>query len=130
MLNLLKNQKIRSDSQGDGHYLAKRGNRLHRGVDYIVKPFEEVYAPFDCKVIRIARPYSGDTYYKGLVIQSDNIALKIFYISPVLNLIGKKVKAGTVIAYAQDISKKYSEKMTPHIHVEVMDMNVEKLFGL
>ena len=129
MIEILKNCKIRSDSMGDGHYLASRGNRLHRGVDYIVKPYEEVYAPLNGRIVRIAYPYSNDLTYKGILFQAPNIALKIFYFSPIKSLLGKEVKAGQTIGYAQDISKKYGKDMIPHIHVEVTDLNIDLLMG-
>jgi len=115
---------------GDGHYLAPRGNRLHRGVDYCVQPYEAVYSPLNGKIIRIAYPYTGDTYYKGILFQTPNITLKIFYFSPIESLLGKEVKAGQIIGYAQDISKKYGKEMLPHIHVEVVDLNIDKLINI
>jgi len=120
--------KIRSDSKGDGHYLAPRGNRLHAGVDYEVTPGENIIAPFDCYMVREARPYAGEDY-SGVVLQGKHIAIKVFYMEPFLYLIGKQIKAGTIIGKAQDISAKYGKEMTPHLHVQVETMNIDLLYG-
>ena len=121
---------IRSDSRGDGHYLAPRGNRLHAGVDYIVKPGEDILMPFAGKMIREARPYS-DGPLAGCVLQNDIYTLKIFYMVPYLHLIHQdKILAGDLIGTAQDVRMKWGSDMTPHIHVEIVSMNVDKLWGL
>ena len=134
MLFMTKSGVIRSDRQGDGHYLAKRGNRLHLGIDYEIKPFEEVYAPFDCYIVRIAKPYANE-HYSGLVLQSKYFAIKSFYFEPIMDLIRTNVKAGTIIGYAQDIANKYNvnkkeeDKMDNHIHVEVDNMDISIIMG-
>ena len=59
---------IRSDSKGDGHYLAPRGDRLHQGVDYVVAPGENILMPFNGYMVREARPYT-DCDLSGCVLQ-------------------------------------------------------------
>jgi len=129
MLTFTKNPKIRSDSMGDGHYLAPRGNHIHQGVDWEARPYEEIYTPIDCKIIRLAYPYVGDLYYKGLLIGNKYMRIKIFYISPLENIIGKFLKAGDIIGYAQDITKKYGKNMTNHIHTEMDSFDLNLLVG-
>ena len=120
---------IRVDSKGDGHYLAPRGNRLHEGVDYIVTPGENILMPFDGYLIREARPYA-DGDMSGCVLQSKDCTLKVFYMEPFLHLRGAFLKCGTVIGKAQDIRTHWGSSMTPHLHVQVESMNVDKLWGL
>ena len=134
MLSVVDGYEIRSDSAGDGHYLAKRGSRYHRGVDYLAVPGANAYAPLVGYIVREAYPYKNDYEYKGVIFQAKSIALKIFYIDPILHLVGHKIKAGTVIGIVQDVSKKYNKVdsdliMLPHVHVEVADMDINLLIG-
>lgn len=118
-LSILANQIIRSDSEGDGNFGASRGNRTHQGVDLVVKEGDQVKAPENGTIRRKAYPYANDLRWKGLILDSDSgIEYRIYYLTPDDRLIGKKVSKGDVIGIAQDISKKYTNKMTPHIHVE------------
>ncbi len=130
MYKLLKEMRIRNDRMGSGYYQASRGNRKHAGVDYITSPGEEVYMPFDGKLVREARPYPGDYIITGCLLQGENYGLKIFYMVPNFELVGKDLKVGTVIGVTQDIRVKYGSAMTPHIHVELVHANVDKLFGI
>ena len=120
---------VRCDSRGDGKYLAPRGNRLHAGVDYVVTPGEQILMPFDGYMIREARPYA-DSDLSGCVLQSKDYTLKVFYMEPFLHLRNAFLKAGTVIGRAQDLRIHWGSDMTPHIHVEIVSMNVNKLWGL
>ena len=47
---------IRVDSEGDGNYGASRGSRRHNGIDYICVEGQEVRAPFNMLINRIAKP--------------------------------------------------------------------------
>jgi len=121
---------IRYDSEGQGQYRAPRikwnkqgnrinkGRRLHAGTDYICKPGQIIVSPISGKIKRIAYPYK-DKQYGGVVIEGDFFTIKMFYFEPSKELIGKKVSKGDQIGTAQDISKRYSKKMTPHIHLQV-----------
>lgn len=111
--------KIRCDTEGQGYYGAPRGNRKHKGVDFECVPGQPVFSPIDGKVIRQAYPYSSDRKYNGLLIENPSISIKIFYIAPFKVKIGHNVKAGDKIGIAQDISEKYSDKMKPHIHLQI-----------
>ncbi len=128
MLNVVDNPVIRIDKLGDGHYLAPRGERLHRGVDYVVVPGANVYAPVNGHIVRESWPYK-DGSYSGVLFQGSSIAFKIWYFSPYLHLIGEKLKAGTILGKAQDISKRYGKDMIPHIHIEVADMDLSLFMG-
>jgi len=110
---------IRNDSEGSGYYGAKRGDRQHHGIDFHCHPGQPVKSPIDGSITRIARPYADSEEYSGCVIQGKRISVKLFYLSPFPEIIGKRVTAGETIGKAQDISRRYSDKMTPHIHLEI-----------
>ena len=130
MLKMLEGDMIvRSDSMGDGHYLAPRGSRKHYGVDYVVVPGENILMPFPGEMLREARPYA-DSDLSGCVLQGTHCCLKIFYLKPFLHLVGRKLPAGTVIGLADDVRRKYGSRMVPHIHCQVEHFNVDKLFGI
>lgn len=136
----LKEMILRMDSQGSGKFGASRGggSRKHNGTDFLVKEGDSIFAPFDAIVTRQAYPYDNDRFYTGLHLKTldGKTLMKIFYMKPLSAIIGKEVKKGDVIGKAQDISKKYSPKMKPHIHVEIWDTtsnttsDPQKFFGL
>jgi len=112
------------DAFGSGQYGALRGDRLHQGTDYECEPGQLVFSPIDGTIVREARPYpDGD--YSGVLIQGKQVAVKLFYFLPDKKLIGKNVKAMDIIGRAQDISLRYGQGMTPHIHLEIVSIDPE-----
>lgn len=106
------------DDFGSGAFCASRGNRTHRGVDYSFLPNDPVYAPSAGTILRIGYPYVGEDY--KLIEMRDSTTqaiIRLFYVRPTVGP-GAVVPAGKVIGFAQDISAKYGEGMTNHVHVE------------
>jgi hypothetical protein len=118
---------MRNDAAGNGYYGAKRGKRLHMGMDFLCEHSQDVVSPIDGFVERIAYPYAGDRSYKGLVIRGKQVTIKLFYVDPWDWIIGTDVKQGEVIGMAQDISAKYSSAMLPHIHLSIVAIDPEIL---
>ena len=116
---------IRVDRWGNGHYGAPRGNSIHRGVDYICHPGQFAIAPKNGIIVREARPYGDSQKYSGLLLRADALEIKLFYVRPYDYLIGKPVKQGAVVGTCQDISKRYDEKMIPHVHMEIVSVDPE-----
>lgn len=109
-----------NDNHGMGHFGAPRGSQTHKGGDYVGEPGQNVVAPIDGKVIRVARPYADDSRFSGLLISGQHLYIKIFYIEPDLSLIGEWVfKGKTVIGTMQDIGKRYAG-IPPHVHLQAM----------
>lgn len=108
-----------SDRHGSGQYAASRGGRRHQGVDIVVYTGQKIHSPIEGEVIREALPYADDLSYRGLVIRGSGdwsgYEVKIFYVE---GLATGPVSPGTVIGYAQDLSRKYPG-ITNHVHVEV-----------
>ncbi|SFU77029.1 Peptidase family M23 [Pustulibacterium marinum] len=108
-----------TNSMGCGNYGASRNHAGdHNGQDYVVTEGQPVYAPITGTITRKAYPYADDLQWQGFVIENLQYYFKVFYCIPVTGIVGTKVKAGDVVAYAQDISKKHGSAMTPHIHLE------------
>ncbi len=107
-----------TDNWGSGAFGASRGERTHKGADYICEPGQSVVAPCTGFIVREARPYA-DRPYSGVLIADGVMTIKLFYFSPFEHLIGKGVEQGQAIGIAQDISAPGYAGMTPHIHMEI-----------
>ena len=85
--NPISNGTVRgTDKWGSGHYGAKRGTRLHNGIDIVADYGSDVVSPIDGTVTRISYPYSNDLAYKGIFIKGSgaysNFEIKIFNLFP------------------------------------------------
>ena len=109
---------IRVDAEGDGHYGAPRGDRVHNGEDYLCDPGQDVVAPFDMVIKRVANPKYGSPP-SGIQWIKGRSSGKMFYLKPDPSLIGKAVKEGQKIGVAQSVSDDYGlPKMKDHIHFQ------------
>jgi hypothetical protein len=110
------------DGYGCGYFKASRGSYLHKGVDYTVKENQVIKAPFDCEIDRYGYPYEDNKNYQLIAIKGigkwKGFWAKIMYIKPVLP-VGSIVKRGQDLCKADDISEKFYNRMTPHIHFEL-----------
>ena len=119
---------IRNDPMGLGIYGAPRGHRIHQGLDFVCKPGQDVLCPIvSGKLMREAKPYADDEKYSGCLIWGRQIIIKMFYLKPWKWVIGEYIKQGDPIGIAQDISEKYGEDMTPHIHLTIVSLDPEIL---
>jgi hypothetical protein len=116
---------IRSDAGGDGKHGAKRGLRLHDGVDFECVEGQNIRMPFSGVIVRTSLPYKNDLVWRGVHIVHSRIEVKMWYFLPHKNLIrAGEVKIGTMIGIAQDIGKKKGyENVTPHLHVRVVKID-------
>ena len=121
---------IRNDAAGSGYYHAPRGSRRHNGVDLSCVPEQAILAPFTGRIVREAYPYASDLKWRGCVMESDDITIKMFYMKLNYNIIQQlrngpvPVVQGEQIGLAQDITKKYpGQGMKPHIHFQVDEIN-------
>ena len=114
---ILSKIEVRNDREGQGHYKAPRGNRLHKGVDIVSKPNENVYAPIG-GIIRNGIVSSIHRERKLVAISRGNEEVKLMYVSGNLPN-GTEVKKGDIIGVAQDTRALYNlPRMLSHVHVE------------
>lgn len=115
---------IRNDGAGGGFYHAPRGDYLHKGIDFLCTPGQDIVCPIgDAQVIRHAYPYA-DLSYGGLLLQNAFFEILLFYFSPSEAIFDQTISRGGIIGIAQDISKRYnSSKMHPHIHLEIKSVD-------
>lgn len=118
-----------SDRWGRGDYGASRdhGARIHKGVDFICVPGQNVMAPCAGDVIRIKRPYASPVkgvLFSGLLVRASDYEYTLFYFEPLGEVIKTRIEEGQIIGLAQDISIKYPG-MIPHIHMQFDSVNPE-----
>jgi len=127
---------VRSDAFGDGNFGSPRGllpggaKKFHDGIDIIVVPGEDIVSPISGRVVKIDYPYAGHPEWMGLEIENLDLIAEVWYIEPNPSLVNQQVIGGvTVIGRAQDISKKYSRDMIPHIHFRLSLRPLTYLLG-
>jgi hypothetical protein len=96
------------------------------GIDIRVYPGQRIYAPFDCYVKRAVRQvYSTNNLgLKGAVLvpsSGERYEVKILYCELMEGMVGRDLKEGRPFAVAQDIRKRYTNRMQPHIHLTVRE---------
>ena len=110
---------IRVDSEGDGHHGASRGLRRHNGTDYLCDQGQEIRAPFDMVIKRIANP-KANSPLSGIEWTTVKSSGKMFYFRPYKQIIGQEAIEGEVIGLAQSVSQDYGlPNMLDHIHFQV-----------
>jgi hypothetical protein len=113
---------LRIDAAGDGSFRASRGSRVHFGYDFLCEEGQEVFMPSDGLLKRVAFPYADDTSWTGVEITGDGFTIKMFYLSPIIGLVGRNLSQGEVIGYAQGISRRYPRwagVMNDHVHLQL-----------
>ena len=116
---------LRSDKWGDGSFGASRGDRIHEGCDVLGLPGSYVVSPVDGKVVRTGMPYGDggpwDCYL--LIREDDRTDWRLFYVIPLVGIVGTTVRKGQAVAILADVGQKYGTdpvkgRMDPHCHVE------------
>lgn len=111
------------DKWGSGFYNSSRdaGLRLHKGIDLICYPGQDIIMPISGLIVREAKPYSNKDF-SGCLIRASWIEIKMFYFNLNKDLLNKWVAEGKPIGTAQDISKEYPG-ITSHIHLEIVSID-------
>ncbi|MHA2064777.1 MAG: hypothetical protein ACXABY_10425 [Candidatus Thorarchaeota archaeon] len=110
---------VRSDSEGDGNFGARRKERTHLGTDFTAEAGQGVVAPVDSQYRRfVKRVYTNDATYTGMEFETAEFLITMFYVSPSINHM-EHVVAGQLIGLAQDINAKHGDPMINHIHLQV-----------
>lgn len=107
------------DKFGCGHYGAKRGDRLHKGVDLVLAAGEEFESLAGGKVTKLGYCYKSDLTLRYVqVTTADGSAWRFFYVLPGVKL-GQQVKVGDVLGNVQSLQSRYPG-ITDHVHFEIM----------
>ena len=112
---------IRNDYRGAGyfHALRKKDGKeyLHMGTDHECIQHEPFLSPISGHISRVVRCYSDTKEYKGIVIENDDICLKVLYVD-CQHQKYHDVQQGQVIGFCQDIGRRYPGCKT-HIHYQI-----------
>jgi murein DD-endopeptidase MepM/ murein hydrolase activator NlpD len=126
------------DKIGGGGFLAPRidkktgAARFHVGIDYVAMPGQKIMSPVTGDIVRTKNP--GKAGLTGLEVKTaGGYVASIFYVAPTQE-VSKAIAAGgtehramhveagkTVIGYAQDLSERYGQDITNHVHVTLQD---------
>ena len=106
-----------SDAQGEGHFGASRGDRLHVGADFVADVGTPVCAPITGTVNRVGYCYGDDPSFRLIEIVSEIYVCRVLYVTPAIAA-GTSVDAGDVIGTAQDLRPRYPG-ITPHVHCDL-----------
>jgi murein DD-endopeptidase MepM/ murein hydrolase activator NlpD len=107
-----------ADAWGSGHFRAPRGERRHKGIDFLAAVGDPVTSPVDGHVRRIGWCYGDDPHYRLVEIETDGAHVRILYVEPSVEA-GSAVNRGDLIGHAQDISARYDQGMQNHVHLEM-----------
>ncbi|XP_062234464.1 leukocyte cell-derived chemotaxin-2-like isoform X2 [Platichthys flesus] len=101
------NNRRTSDSWGQGHYGARRGTRVHAGLDIVCSDGAAVYAPCDV------------TLGGRLTVYTDaSLCFKLFYVNP--DRTSGSVRKGERIGTMMPMQSVYPG-ITSHVHVQLCD---------
>ena len=107
------------DHYGSGKFGAPRGNHDHHGIDYSCPPGAIVYSPVEGIVSKLGYPYSNDLSYRYVQVTDEADHLyRVFYIEPLVDL-EEEVDTETAIGICQDLTTRYQNGITNHVHLEV-----------
>ena len=107
-----------SDDFGNGLFRAPRGERLHRGLDFLCPPGGAVSSPTTGAIRRIGWCYADDPSYRLIEIEAPGAWVRILYVAPEVE-VGAQVAPGDVLGRAQDVAARYGPGMLNHVHLEV-----------
>jgi hypothetical protein len=125
LLPFLYPQFDRPCIQGCGGFGDSRsgGTRSHKGIDFLTKPGQIIFAPFKGVLKRKDYLVYSDPSKRDLVgIEFENdkgVLIQVFYCKTNLP-VGYEFEAGQAIAIAQDMQQFYSPGMPNHIHVQIL----------
>ena len=103
------------DSQGKGYYGAPRGERTHKGVDFVAVPGEPVRAFIPGVVSKLGYPYADKPEFRYVELSRANgDRIRYFYVAPTVQM-GDQIQAGEMIGTCQQLPY---EGITQHFHFE------------
>ena len=113
------------DATGNGWFGASRGFREHKGVDYVGKVGDPVYA-CTSGIVRVGRVYEAEKKKKFKLVEITNQGNKHphyktqeMYVTPCVKT-GDYVEEGELIGRLQAIGDFYGHGMPNHCHVKVV----------
>ena len=117
----IKAPKRISDNYGQGHFGAPRGNRTHKGEDFLCCVGSFILAPASGKITKIGYPYGDDLSFRYVQIETvEGLNVRVFYISPTVKLGDMVFKGRSEIGISQELGQRY-KGISEHVHLEIKD---------
>lgn len=108
------------DKFGCGHFGAKRGDRLHRGIDLVVLSGEPFASLCSGKITKLGYVYKGDMTLRYVEVTTrSGQAWRFHYLKPSVK-VGDAVSVGTILGTVQSLQSRYPG-ITDHVHFEVIE---------
>ncbi|XP_062234463.1 leukocyte cell-derived chemotaxin-2-like isoform X1 [Platichthys flesus] len=115
------NNRRTSDSWGQGHYGARRGTRVHAGLDIVCSDGAAVYAPCDVTLggrLTVYTDASKAAINSGINLRAEGLCFKLFYVNP--DRTSGSVRKGERIGTMMPMQSVYPG-ITSHVHVQLCD---------
>ncbi|XP_071318060.1 leukocyte cell-derived chemotaxin-2-like isoform X2 [Trachinotus anak] len=115
------NRRRTSDTWGQGHYGARRGNRDHKGLDIMCEDGSEVLAPFDVTLhgeVNVFTEPQQAAINSGLILRGEGLCFKLFAMRP--DRTSGSVRKGDRIGTMLPMQSVYPG-ITSHVHVQMCD---------
>ena len=116
---LTKIVKRGNDPTGHGYFGAKRGAKLHKGLDLICDAGTEIFSMITGEVTKIGYCYADAPEFRYVEVTNHDHRIRLLYCSPNIVTLGQKVNEGDKIGESQDISTHWGGGMQNHLHVEI-----------
>lgn len=78
-----------------------------------------VLAPVTGVVTRLGYPYASDMSLRYVEITEGGFAHRLFYVRPSIGFHEDTVAGVTPIGFVQDLTRKYPDGMSNHVHYEI-----------
>lgn len=92
-----------SDSQGKGYFGAPRGDRTHKGTDFVAQPGEPVRAFLAGTVTKLGYPYADKLEFRYVEVTRPNgDKIKYYYVEPTVQ-IGDQISPDEMLGTCQKL---------------------------
>jgi len=113
-----------TDAHGEGHFGASRGARRHRGEDFAAYPNSTLLSPVPGVVSKLGWPYASDDPKRGWlryveITTKSGHRHRFFYVLPTV-VPNDQILVNTPIGIVQNLQVAFDQKMTPHVHYEII----------
>ena len=109
-----------TDPMGNGAYGAPRGEREHKGTDYLGVPGQTVLWVCDGKVVKIGYPYSDDLRFRYVAFKtSEGHYVRQMYVNPdEWAVVGNEIIVGREAGTLQALHGRYPQ-IKNHCHIDI-----------
>lgn len=128
--------KIRNDSWGKGHFGARRGLRMHKGVDLVIDSSLSIKSPIDGVITKFGIVYKDPKKSQFRYVEITHFSgyrVRLHYVGQLTKRVYSLVKKDESIGIVQDVAGFYNERnperepMINHVHFEGFDLKNKRI---